>query len=131
MKRKRVGFWVFAAVLAGMGNSDPVQADPTGSVREVTTYVNSDGPANCYVHWKYRRSGTHHDLFDIGDDMCKLSEGVTPAGQSLSQSSVEAQVEQYGAYVELSDILEDTAYDRVAADSAELLGEQIGTVMEW
>lgn len=28
-------------------------------------------------------------------------------------------------------MLEDTAYDKVLSDSAELLGEQIGTVMEW
>lgn len=71
------------------------------------------------------------NLFDIGSGLCKLEEGVTPAGQSLSQSSVEAEVEQYGAYVELSDLLEDTAYDQVASDSAELLGEQLGTVIEW
>ena len=71
------------------------------------------------------------NLFDVDEDMCKLEEGVTPAGQSLSQSSVEAEVEQYGAYVELSDLLEDTAYDQVASDSAELLGEQLGTVVEW
>lgn len=71
------------------------------------------------------------NLFDIGSDLCKLEEGVTPTGQSLSQSSVEAEVEQYGAYVELSDLLEDTAYDQVSSDSAELLGEQIGTVVEW
>ncbi len=71
------------------------------------------------------------NLFDIGSGRCKLEEGVTPAGQSLSQSAVEAEVEQYGAYVELSDLLEDTAFDQVASDSAELLGEQIGTVVEW
>ena len=71
------------------------------------------------------------NLFDIDDKMCALEEGRTPDGQSLSQSSVEAGLTQYGAYVEISDLLEDTAYDKVLSDSAELLGEQIGTVMEW
>lgn len=71
------------------------------------------------------------NLFDIDDNMCELTEGTTPAGQSLSQSSVEAEVKQYGAYVELSDILEDTAFDNVVSDSATLLGEQLGTVVEW
>ncbi|MDO4568652.1 MAG: N4-gp56 family major capsid protein [Clostridia bacterium] len=61
----------------------------------------------------------------------KLEEGVTPKGQSLAQSKYEAQVEQYGAYVEVSDLLDMTAYDQVIADSAELLGEQLGTVVEW
>ncbi|MBR0357575.1 MAG: N4-gp56 family major capsid protein, partial [Clostridia bacterium] len=48
-----------------------------------------------------------------------------------SQSKVEAEVKQYGAYVEISDLLEMTSYDPVIADSAELLGEQLGTVIEW
>ena len=60
-----------------------------------------------------------------------LVEGVTPTGQNLSQSKVEAEVKQYGAYVEISDLLEMTSYDPVIADSAELLGEQLGTVIEW
>lgn len=71
------------------------------------------------------------NLFDIDENMCALEEGRTPEGQSLSQTAVEAPLAQYGAYVEISDLLEDTAYDKVLSDSAELLGEQIGTVMEW
>ena len=71
------------------------------------------------------------NLFDIDQTMCALTEGVTPDGQTLSQSSVEAEVSQYGAYVEISDLLEQTAYEQVLSDSAELLGEQLGTVVEW
>ena len=71
------------------------------------------------------------NLFDIDENMCELTEGVTPDGQTLSQSTVEAEVSQYGAYVEISDLLEQTAYEQVLSDSAELLGEQLGTVVEW
>jgi len=71
------------------------------------------------------------NLFDINENMCALTEGVTPDGQTLSQSTVEAEVSQYGAYVEISDLLEQTAYEQVLSDSAELLGEQLGTVVEW
>lgn len=71
------------------------------------------------------------NLFDIDENMCALSEGVTPDGQTLSQSIVEAEVSQYGAYVEISDLLEQTAYEDVLTDSAALLGEQLGTVVEW
>ena len=72
-----------------------------------------------------------YDLFTPDTNALTLVEGVTPTGQSLTQSKVEAEVKQYGAYVEMSDLLEMTAYDPVIADSAELLGEQLGTVIEW
>ena len=72
-----------------------------------------------------------YNLFTPDVDALTLVEGVTPDGQSLTQSNVEAEVSQYGAYVEVSDLLDLTAYDEVLADSAELLGEQLGTVIEW
>ncbi len=72
-----------------------------------------------------------YDLFTPDVESLTLQEGVTPDGQSLTQSNVEAEVSQYGAYVEVSDLLDLTAYDEVLADSAELLGEQLGTVIEW
>ena len=72
-----------------------------------------------------------YNLFTPDTSALTLVEGVTPTGQNLSQSKVEAEVKQYGAYVEISDLLEMTSYDPVIADSAELLGEQLGTVIEW
>ena len=72
-----------------------------------------------------------YNLFTPDTGALTLVEGVTPTGQNLSQSKVEAEVKQYGAYVEISDLLEMTSYDPVIADSAELLGEQLGTVIEW
>ena len=72
-----------------------------------------------------------YDLFTPDQNALTLTEGVTPNGQSLSQSAIEAEVKQYGAYVEVSDLLDLTAYDEVISDSAELLGEQLGTVIEW
>ena len=71
------------------------------------------------------------NLFDPNIAMTGLTEGITPDGQTLSQTDVEAEVKQYGAYVEVSDLLDLTAYDAVINDSAELLGEQLGTVVEW
>ncbi|MCL2695269.1 MAG: N4-gp56 family major capsid protein [Clostridiales bacterium] len=71
-----------------------------------------------------------YDLFAPDKMALTLQEGVTPDGQSLSQSKVEAEVKQYGAYVEVSDLLDLTAYDEVIADSAELLGEQLGVVID-
>ena len=65
------------------------------------------------------------NLFDP-DAVAELTEGVTPSSQDLSQSHVEATLKQYGAFVEISDLLDLTAYDPVQADTAEMIGEQIG-----
>lgn len=72
-----------------------------------------------------------YELFTPDTDKLTLAEGVTPDGQSLSQSHVEAEVKQYGAYIEVSDLLDATGFDTVINDGAELLGEQLGTVIEW
>lgn len=84
-------------------------------------------PRNSGKRVEFRR----WNLFDAAEAMQALEEGVTPSGQALSQSNVEALVSQYGAYVEVSDLLDMTGYDQVIAESAELLGEQLGTVVEW
>ena len=84
-------------------------------------------PRNSGKRVEFRR----WNLFDAKASMKALEEGVTPSGQSLSQSNVEALVSQYGAYVEVSDLLDMTGYDQVITESAELLGEQLGTVVEW
>lgn len=72
-----------------------------------------------------------YELFTPDADKLTLTEGVTPDGQSLAQSHVEAEVKQYGAYIEVSDLLDMTGFDTVVTDGAELLGEQLGTVIEW
>jgi len=76
---------------------------------------------------KFRR----YELFTPDAVTQKLTEGVKPAGQTLSQTEVNATVDQYGAYVEISDLLDLTAADPVIRDSVELLGEQLGTVVDW
>ena len=43
-----------------------------------------------------------------------LTEGVTPSGKKLSASTVTATVEQYGDYIEQSDVLELTAVQKDA-----------------
>lgn len=84
-------------------------------------------PRNSGKQVEFRR----WNLFDPKDVMDGLQEGVTPAGQTLTQSDVTATVNQYGAYVEVSDLLDMTGYDHVINDSVELLGEQLGSVIEW
>lgn len=84
-------------------------------------------PRNSGKRVEFRR----YELFSPDANALVLEEGVTPAGQSLAQSKIEAEVKQYGAYVEVSDLLDLTSYDPVLGESTELLGEQLGTVVEW
>ena len=59
-----------------------------------------------------------------------LKEGVTPDGQSLNMSTVEATVHQYGGYVELSDLLIMSAVDNNLLMATKLLGAQAGRTLD-
>lgn len=59
-----------------------------------------------------------------------LTEGVTPAGNSLSVSTITATVNQYGDYIRLSDVLELTAIDNNVVQSTKLLGSQSGRTLD-
>ena len=69
------------------------------------------------------------NLFDP-DAVVALTEGVTPDSQDIGQTKIEATVAQYGAFVEVSDLLDLTAYDPVISDTSELLGEQMGVKID-
>lgn len=60
----------------------------------------------------------------------KLNEGVTPAGQKLSMSIIEATVGQYGGYIELTDMLMLTAVDNNLVQATRLLAAQAGQVLD-
>lgn len=59
-----------------------------------------------------------------------LTEGVTPDGQSLTMSVIEATVAQFGGYVTLSDVLILTAIDNNLVQATKLLGAQAGATLD-
>ena len=59
-----------------------------------------------------------------------LAEGVTPTGNKLNVSTVEATVAQYGDYIELSDVLLLTAIDNNLVEATKLLGSQAGRTLD-
>lgn len=59
-----------------------------------------------------------------------LTEGVTPKGQALNVTKVEATVQQYGGYVAISDMLKLTAIDNNIVEASELLGMQAGETLD-
>lgn len=59
-----------------------------------------------------------------------LTEGVTPQGNKLNVTALTATVEQYGDYIELSDMLEMTAIDNNVVISLDLLSSQAGRTLD-
>ncbi|WP_034333265.1 N4-gp56 family major capsid protein [Bacillus sp. J37] len=59
-----------------------------------------------------------------------LTEGVTPAGNNLSVSEIFATVEQYGDYIEVSDVLDMTAIDPILDESTDVLGDQASDTLD-
>lgn len=59
-----------------------------------------------------------------------LSEGVTPDGQKISMTSINATIAQYGGYFTYSDILEFTTIDPVIQEGTQLLGHQAGETLD-
>lgn len=59
-----------------------------------------------------------------------LTEGVTPTGQNLNVTTVNATVAQYGGYITLSDVLLLTAIDNNLMEAIELLGDQAGRTLD-
>ncbi len=80
-----------------------------------------------------RRSGKSMEFRKftaLGPSVSPLTEGVTPAGNTLAVTAITAAINQHGDYVEGSDILDLTSIDPVLAETAELLGEQAGLTID-
>lgn len=73
---------------------------------------------------KFRRYGS------LTANTTALTEGVTPAGTSLSITDITATVEQYGDYVTMTDKVMYETYDPILTETADILGEQAGDSMD-
>lgn len=59
-----------------------------------------------------------------------LQEGVTPDGQKLNVTKLEATIDQYGDYVTLTDLLMLSAIDNNLVQATELIGSQAGRTLD-
>ena len=59
-----------------------------------------------------------------------LTEAVTPEGKSLDVHTITSEVNQYGDYIVISDMLELTAIDNIVVEALKLLGRQGGATMD-
>lgn len=59
-----------------------------------------------------------------------LVEGVTPSGTTLANQDYSVQLSQYGDYITISDVIEDTHTDPILSIATEVLGEQAAMTVE-
>ena len=59
-----------------------------------------------------------------------LTEGVTPQASKPTFQDYQAQIQQYGDYVELTDVLTDTHEDPLIPEFSDILGEQAAEMIE-
>jgi len=59
-----------------------------------------------------------------------ITEGVTPAGNKLAVSAMTATVEQFGDYIEQTDLLELTAIDNTIVEATKELASQAGLTLD-
>ncbi len=62
--------------------------------------------------------------------MKPITEGVTPAGNKLNVSKVSCTVDQYGDYIEQTDMLELTAVDNTIVEATKELAAQAGLTLD-
>lgn len=81
-------------------------------------------PANNGKRVQFRR------MTPFGAVTAPLTEGVTPAGQTLTQTALWAMVKPYGAHVELTDELDMYHLDNMHRETATLLSDQAALTLD-
>ena len=75
-------------------------------------------------------AGTGSGDFNIPLATTPLLEGVTPTGSTLSNQDYSVQLAQYGDFVTITDVIEDTHTDPVLEQATSILGEQAVVTVE-
>lgn len=75
-------------------------------------------------------AGSGSGSFYIPVATTPLVEGVTPAGSKLANQDYSVTLAQYGDFVTITDVVEDTHTDRVMQEATDILGEQAALTVE-
>lgn len=96
-------------------------------------------PTNSTNTAKFRRyflsgatgaAGTGTGNFFIPVATTPLVEGVTPAGSKLANQDYTVTLKQYGDYVTITDVVQDTHTDQILQQATDILGEQAAMTVE-
>lgn len=121
----------------------------------MNTTTNITNRTNAYAMAKFLRRATPYQVFErfgqafplptnstktaifrrweaLGNDPATLTltEGVTPASQTLTFTDVPVTLKQYGGVVSVTDVIQDTNEDPVLNQAVEALGEQAAQTLE-
>ena len=75
-------------------------------------------------------AGTGTGVFNIPLALTPLVEGVTPSGSRLANTDYTATLQQYGDYVTITDVVEDTHPDPILQIASDALGESAAVTVE-
>jgi N4-gp56 family major capsid protein len=68
--------------------------------------------------------------FHVPLALTPLAEGVTPSGTTISNQDYTVQLAQYGNFLTITDVIEDTHTDPILAQMTDMLGEQAALTLE-
>lgn len=75
-------------------------------------------------------AGAGTGAFFIPLALTPLVEGVTPSGNKLANQDYTVTLQQYGDYITISDVIQDTHEDPVLQQATDVLGEQAAQTIE-
>lgn len=97
-------------------------------------------PTNSTQTAKFRRyflsGATGAAGYDAGGDFytplatTPLVEGVTPEGRTLANQDYTVTLQQYGDYITITDVINDTHPDNILAEATDILGENAAETVE-
>jgi N4-gp56 family major capsid protein len=96
-------------------------------------------PTNSTQTAKFRRyylsgatgsAGSGSGSFSVPTAITPLVEGVTPSGSTLANTDYSVQVAQYGDFITITDVVQDTHTDNVLQNATDILGEEAAVTVE-
>lgn len=66
----------------------------------------------------------------LAKNLNTITEGITPAGTKMSVVPLTATLNQYGDYIEQTDVIETTAIDNTVIEATKLLADQAGRTID-
>ena len=123
--------------------SQTSQSDPTGRIYMANAYIAGKALVRALPYLIFEKFGQGYPVptnstrtikfrrYEPLDNTPKeLMEGVTPTGQKLTYTELEADLKQYGDLLIMSDVLLDTDDSRAMEEASTLIGEQAAQVVE-
>jgi N4-gp56 family major capsid protein len=112
-------------VFEKFGQTYPIPQNNTQTAKFRRYYLSgATGSAGAYG------SSAQPDAFFVPLATTALVEGVTPAGRKLANTDYTVQLKQYGDFVTITDVVEDTHEDPILSEATTIMSEQAAYTIE-